>query len=82
MLHSGAHAGKKLGQTVLYFGCRNSKQDFIYEEELNEYLAKGVLSNMYVAFSREQVSRRASVWECNTLLLGIVALGNLYWYAR
>lgn len=54
--HCVDNTGKKLGETVLYFGCRKKSEDFIYEEELNQYLANGVLSSLYVAFSREQVS--------------------------
>lgn len=45
--------GKVIGDTILYFGCRKKAEDFIYEEELNEYVQKGVLT-MHVAFSRDQ----------------------------
>lgn len=46
---------KKLGPTVLFFGCRHSKYDYLYQEELEEYQQKGVLSDLHVAFSRDQV---------------------------
>ncbi|KAH6893379.1 NADPH-cytochrome P450 reductase, variant [Thelonectria olida] len=49
-----ARQGKKVGQTLLFFGCRHSEQDFIYEEEWKEY--KQVLGDsfeMMVAFSRQ-----------------------------
>ena len=42
-----------MGETILYFGCRKQCEDFIYEEELEEYKEKGTLSKMYVAFSRD-----------------------------
>ncbi|XP_069672072.1 NADPH--cytochrome P450 reductase [Periplaneta americana] len=45
--------GKPVGDTILYFGCRKKAEDFIYEEELNEYVKKDVLT-MHVAFSRDQ----------------------------
>nr|CAD7605453.1 unnamed protein product [Timema genevievae] len=45
--------GKPVGDTILYFGCRKKAEDFIYEEELTEYVNKGVLK-MNVAFSRDQ----------------------------
>lgn len=46
--------GKPTGDTILYFGCRKSKEDFLYEDELKEYLQKGTLTKLYTAFSREQ----------------------------
>jgi len=45
---------KKLGECVLYFGCRNKKEDYIYEKEQVEALKNGYISQHYVAFSREQ----------------------------
>ncbi|GLJ44666.1 hypothetical protein SUGI_0939040 [Cryptomeria japonica] len=46
-------SGLQLGPAVLYFGCRNSKTDFIYEEELNQFVKESILSRLNVAFSRE-----------------------------
>ena len=45
-------SGVELGTAKLYFGCRTSKQDFIYEEELKEHMENGV-ADLVVAFSRE-----------------------------
>ena len=47
-------AGKELGETVLYFGCRHKNEDYIYQEELEEAEKTGVLSQLHVAFSRDQ----------------------------
>ena len=49
------HTDKSTGETVLYFGCRNQNEDFIYEDELTNYKEEGVLSSLYLAFSRDQV---------------------------
>ena len=37
-------AGKPVGETVLYFGCRHKAEDFLYEEELNSYVEDGLLT--------------------------------------
>ena len=46
--------GKKIGDTILYFGCRHKEEDFLYREELESYLGDGSLSLMHTAFSRDQ----------------------------
>ncbi|KAJ4936059.1 hypothetical protein JOQ06_017583 [Pogonophryne albipinna] len=46
--------GKEVGETVLYFGCRYKNEDYIYQEELEEAEKKGVLTQLNIAFSRDQ----------------------------
>lgn len=46
--------GQPVGETVLYFGCRHKNEDYIYEEELEKYRDEGLLTNLHVAFSRDQ----------------------------
>lgn len=49
--------GKMIGDTVLYFGCRHKSQDYIYEEELAGYEEEGTVSDLQVAFSRDQAHK-------------------------
>jgi sulfite reductase alpha subunit-like flavoprotein len=41
------------GENLVFFGCRHSKHDFIYEKELTELAAQGKIV-LFTAFSREQ----------------------------
>lgn len=45
--------GKPVGETILYYGCRRRSEDFIYEEEINQYIQNGSLK-VHFAFSRDQ----------------------------
>lgn len=47
--------GKPVGEMVLFFGCRNPEEDFIYQEELEEMKEKlGGRLTIVTAFSRLQ----------------------------
>jgi len=52
--HRKAHKGQSDWESVLFFGCRHRKHDYIYEEELNSFADDRTLSHLHVAFSREQ----------------------------
>ncbi|XP_071790459.1 NADPH--cytochrome P450 reductase-like isoform X1 [Asterias amurensis] len=51
--HFAKSEGKVLGETILFFGCRNRNHDYIYENEINGYLADKTLAAVFTAFSRE-----------------------------
>merc|ERR1740129_686898 len=62
-----------MGPAILFFGCRNRSEDYLYKEELETYLKSGVLSELHVAASREGPQKvyvqdvifdqRSSVWK-------------------
>ena len=43
--------GASLGQAMLFFGCRNPEQDYLYADELKAFAAAGV-TELHTAFSR------------------------------
>ncbi|KAI7893107.1 cytochrome P450 [Mucor mucedo] len=47
-------AGENVGKTVLFFGCRRSDQDYIYQQELEQFESEGVLTSLHTAFSRNE----------------------------
>lgn len=46
-------SSNRWGTMVLFFGCRNSKQDFIYKDELAKVKDDGALTQVFLALSRE-----------------------------
>ncbi|KAJ8598082.1 hypothetical protein CTAYLR_005587 [Chrysophaeum taylorii] len=50
-----------LPETTLYFGCRARDLDWIYRDEMNAHLARGTLSNLRCAFSRENSTTKVYV---------------------
>jgi NADPH-ferrihemoprotein reductase len=51
------HEGQRIGDMLLFFGCRKKAEDYLYEEELENYLKEGTLAALHVAFSRDQVRK-------------------------
>lgn len=49
-------SGVEMGDTIVYFGCRKRSEDFIYEDELLDYAAKGTI-DLQLAFSRDQAEK-------------------------
>lgn len=46
-----------IGEMVLYFGSRSSREEYLYGEELETYLTMGTLTHMGLAFSRDQAHK-------------------------
>ncbi|EGR29669.1 hypothetical protein IMG5_151380 [Ichthyophthirius multifiliis] len=44
----------QFGKFTLFFGCRKADSDFIFKNQINEFINKGVLDKFYAAFSRDQ----------------------------
>jgi cytochrome P450/NADPH-cytochrome P450 reductase len=43
--------GKKIGKSILFFGCRHPEKDYLYQEELESFERDGV-TKLYTVFSR------------------------------
>ena len=45
------------GPNILYFGCKNRSMDYIYRDELEAFSDEGTLTELHLAFSREQAEK-------------------------
>jgi NADPH-ferrihemoprotein reductase len=52
-----AQPGINHGPNVLYFGCKNRTMDYIYRNELESFQNNGTLTELHLAFSREQAEK-------------------------
>ncbi|XP_046573370.1 methionine synthase reductase-like [Haliotis rubra] len=50
---SQSEADKSYGQTCLFYGCRHQDRDYLFRKELQEFQESGVLSHLFVSFSRD-----------------------------
>ncbi|MDR2776624.1 MAG: hypothetical protein LBB17_01080 [Puniceicoccales bacterium] len=58
--------GDKVGKSWLFFGDRNQAMDFLFEEELQTFKNSGILTNLNLAFSRDQENKiyvQDRIWE-------------------
>ncbi|GMF14105.1 unnamed protein product [Phytophthora lilii] len=42
------------GDAYLFFGCRRGSEDWLFREQMQEYVANGTLTQLFTAFSRDQ----------------------------
>jgi len=54
-------AGVRLGEAALFNGIRSSRLDYIYRDEIEQFVAEGVLDHRFIAMSREAPDRRVYV---------------------
>ncbi|ORX68270.1 cytochrome P450 [Linderina pennispora] len=47
-----------IGGATMYFGCRSPEYDYLYKDELEQYVQDGTLSKLQTAFSRVGDERR------------------------
>lgn len=48
---------------ILFYGCRHPEKDYIYQDELENYVTDGVLSQLHTAFSRQHEKKvYVQVW--------------------
>ncbi len=64
--------GAPIGASLLFFGCRDPMQDFLYEDEMRAFEAAGV-TKLVCAFSREPGKPKAYVQQA------IAANGDAVW---
>lgn len=48
-----------LGEAWLFYGCRYQKKDFLFQDEINNFLEKGCLTKFHVCFSRDEQQERS-----------------------
>mmetsp|Transcript_30035 Transcript_30035/g.75608 ORF Transcript_30035/g.75608 Transcript_30035/m.75608 type:complete len:647 (+) Transcript_30035:75-2015(+) len=53
--------GRRLGENMLVFGCRTSRDDFLYADEIHDMVGRGTLAHLVTAFSREVKGERPYV---------------------
>ncbi|EEA06609.1 pyruvate:NADP+ oxidoreductase protein, putative [Cryptosporidium muris RN66] len=46
---------QEIGPVILYFGCRYKNKDYLYREELEQYVNDGIITSLNVAFSRDPI---------------------------
>ncbi|KAL3764537.1 hypothetical protein ACHAW5_004801 [Stephanodiscus triporus] len=64
---------QQAGDIDLFFGCRHSDHDYLYKKELEEFKSRGILTNLFTAFSREEGTEKTYV---QTLMQNDVECGK------
>ncbi|KAF7456279.1 putative pyruvate:ferredoxin oxidoreductase/NADPH-cytochrome P450 [Cryptosporidium felis] len=59
---------QQIGPVILYFGCRFYDMDYLYRQELEEFVREGVISSLNIAFSRDPKGYKTS--SCQSIRYG------------
>lgn len=54
---AAADHGKRVGETLLFFGCQRTTQHFLYQDEIRAFQAANTLTHLSVAGSRDQAQK-------------------------
>ncbi|KAL0220238.1 hypothetical protein RCL1_000093 [Eukaryota sp. TZLM3-RCL] len=47
-------AGKKIGNCLMYYGCRHNNKDFLFKDQIIAWKDSGVITNLEACFSHDQ----------------------------
>ncbi|KAL6728710.1 hypothetical protein Aduo_010453 [Ancylostoma duodenale] len=70
--------GKETGPMMLYYGCRHPEHDYIYQDEIEQMVAEGVITDLFCAFSRAQEHKiyvQNRLWESRDKVWSAVESG-------
>ena len=70
---------KEVGESWLFYGCRDRTKDFLYESDFTALREAKVLHHYQVAFSREQA---AKVYVQDRMQVGFAILSSKFSIAR
>ena len=56
----GGNNGKIWGEMILYFGCRYSKLDELYKDEIEQLISEEIITSAHIVFSREANIKKVS----------------------
>ncbi|TRZ01494.1 hypothetical protein DNTS_025938 [Danionella cerebrum] len=55
--------GKEVGETILFFGCRHRNEDFLYQQELEEFERTGVLTQLNIYVQHLLKKNKEQLWK-------------------
>jgi len=76
-------SGQEVGPMCLIFGARYQAQDFLYEDEINDWLESGLLTELVTAWSRDQEKKvyvQHRIEERHDIMSKYLVEGNGYFY--